>query len=1155
MFLLDRSLCWSASDLTAAAECEYALLRTLDYTLGRAEPIPAADDPLMEHVARLGDRHEAQILHEKEDAGQVVKVERVSYPLTQASLRAARQQTEAAFAAEPDVVFQAALFDGEFFGYADFVERTAQGWLVCDAKLARQAKPRALLQLGAYADQLRAMGLPTSPSTSLLLGSGERQDFPLTDVLPVFRERRDRFRQLMADHLDGNGVATWGAADISVCGRCPECQHAATVTEDVVLVAGVRMSQRRKLAECGISTVSDLASASSSVRPAGMAEVTFRRIRTQARLQLGQMQAASGSPLGYELLPDAADSLARLPSPSEGDVFFDFEGDPLYDEGDPRQVGLEYLWGEMDTAGAYRARWAHSSAQERGTFEEFVDWLLERLRQFPDMHVYHYAPYETTALKRLAMRYQTREEDLDDLLRAEVFVDLYATVRGSVAVGASSYSIKSLEPLYMGDELRSEAEEAVAEGAASVVAYHEYRAMREVDAEAAAGRLEALQEYNEYDCLSTLRLRDWLLDRAVEAGVRESARLAKPEPEPEDAEPDPLFDELMAIAGSQPRSARTPEQQAYAMLANSIDYYRRERKQFWWEHFERLQHPLSDWSGARDVFVVESAQVEQDWHLPTARSRNLRRWLRLVGDWGVGSKRLNKASTVYASPGPVPAMGPAGAPFVASDVEKVLLDERDPRRVTIVESVPSGQEHTLMPVALVPGRPPETGDIEQAIKEVCTGAAFAPVLPTGAALDVLVRRRPRLRTGASLPSSGDIGADLVAALLAMDDSYLAVQGPPGSGKTYTGSRVIKELVEEHHWRIGVVAQSHAAVENLLGALVKAGLDPGLVGKSKNSTPDPSWTALKDKAPERAKFLAEHSGTGCVLGGTAWTFSSEKSVARGELDLFVVDEAGQFSLAPTLGASVSTQRLLLLGDPQQLPQVSTGKHAEPVDESALGWLMGEHDTIPPEYGYFLDKSYRMHPHLCEKVSVLSYDGRLTSAPRASGRHLDGVQPGLAVVPVEHVDNRTESKEEADAVVDEVRSYLGRTWRDPDDGSSARPLAASDVLVVAPYNAQVALIRRVLDKAGLTDVRAGTVDKFQGQEAPIAIVSMTASSHGDVPRGMGFLLNRNRINVAVSRAQWRAVLIRSQALTTFMPTTADGLLELGAFVGLCSGSDGS
>ena len=447
--------------------------------------------------------------------------------------------------------------------------------------------------------------------------------------------------------------------------------------------------------------------------------------------------------------------------------------------------------------------------------------------------------------------------------------------------------------------------------------------------------------------------------------------------------------------------------------------------------------------------------------------------------------------------------------------------------------------------------PPKTDKLEEAIKEVGAAAAAAPALPERGVLDIVARRTPRLISGSPLPRGQSTVESVVAALTSMNASYVAIQGPPGTGKTYTGSHVVKELVEKHHWRIGVVAQSHAVVENMLAGIVKTKLDPTLVGKGKTESKSPTWTPLKNVP----KFLDEHVATGCVIGGTAWDFANDNTIARGTLDLLIVDEAGQFSLAPTLGASVAAKRLLLLGDPQQLPQVSQGTHAEPVDESALGWLMDGHDTIPTDLGYFLAESYRMHPALCAKVSTLSYDGRLRSALAAARRSLDGVEPGLHVAALDHTGNRTESVEEATEVVAQVRAFIGKMWTDPDDLTAPRLLGQADFLVVAPYNAQVAVIRSALQAASLGGVRVGTVDKFQGQEAPVAIVSMTASSYGDVPRGMGFLLSRNRTNVAASRAKWRAVIIRSESLTSFMPRSAQGVLELGAFIGLCQPTEES
>jgi uncharacterized protein len=1126
MFLIGDDLHWSASDLTAAAGCEYAVLRTLDGKLGWIdERVDLAKKPLDEHISRLGDAHEERLRQEYAASGRLLELAHIEGGYTAEKLAQARAATLEAFKNEPDMVFQAAFSDGEFFGYADFVERRDDGWSVLDAKLARSAKPKALLQLGAYADQLAALGLPLSATVGLLLGSGERIDFPVADVLPAFRERRARLRELLRTHRDDGTPVAWGDDRYVACGRCPECTAAAEKADDLILVAGLRMDQRRRLREAGITTIGELADSTD-------------KLSVQARLQWQRMQAGPDAPLTHELTPEAPKVLALLPAPSPGDLFFDFEGDPLYDEGDPARAGLEYLGGVLDTDEKYQPTWAHDRAEERAAFERFVDDLRERRTTYPDLHVYHYAPYETSALKRLAMRYQTREEELDELLRAEVFVDLYATVRGAVRASVPSYSIKKLEPLYMGDQLR--ADDAIQGGDASILEYQEFRMAREDDPATAEAKLAALADYNEYDCLSTLRLRDWLLECAVEAGVRDQivprTRAVEVEAEPE---PDPVFHALMERSG--------PDERAFRMLAYALDFHRRENKSFWWAHYERLGHQVAEWRD-RDVFVVESAVVEQDWTVPEGRSTNARRVLRLTGDWTPGSRPGRHAHVVYPAPGPSGTKGPESAPFCAAEGE-LALDPHDPRVVRVTESRKPGETYPDLPVALGPPPPPNTRVLADAIRELGEAAAAAPALPDQAALDLLARRRPRLRDGASLPQRSTTLDSVVAALTGMDDSYVAVQGPPGTGKSWTGARVVRQLVEQHGWRVGVVAQSHAVVEHLLGCIVEAGLAPALVGKKSNNAENPRWTDLNGGAAS-ARFLAEHAGTGCVLGGTAWTFAASSLVERQGLDLLVVDEAGQLSLASTLAASVAAKRLLLLGDPQQLPQVSQGTHAEPVDESALGWLMDGHDTIPPELGYFLADSWRMHPDLCAKVSVLSYDGRLASADAATRRSLDGVPPGLAVVRLDHTGNRSESPEEAAEVVAQVQAHLGATWTDPAEPSTPCPLTQEDFLVVAPYNAQVALIRRALDDAGLAGVRVGTVDKFQGQEAPVAIVSMTASSHGDVPRGMGFLLNRNRVNVAVSRAKWKAIVVRSEALTAFMPTSTKGVLELGAFVGLCT-----
>ena len=400
--------------------------------------------------------------------------------------------------------------------------------------------------------------------------------------------------------------------------------------------------------------------------------------------------------------------------------------------------------------------------------------------------------------------------------------------------------------------------------------------------------------------------------------------------------------------------------------------------------------------------------------------------------------------------------------------------------------------------------------------------------PDGLALDV---------TGCAHLFGGEAG--LVEAVESARGSYVAVQGPPGTGKTYVGSRAVKELLDRG-WTVGVTAQSHAVVENFLDQLIGVGVDPDRVGKEPKDPDGPHrWTTLGSS--EVHAFLAP----GRVLGGTAWTFAN---AAAQPVDLLVVDEAGQLSLAHLLGASALAETVLLLGDPQQLPQVSRGEHPQPIGDAALTWIAEGAPVLRAERGFFLDTSWRMHSALTRAVSELSYAGRLGAREEVTdARRLDGVEPGLHPWPVSHTGNAVSSPEEAAAVVEIVRSLLGRTWSTgPDD--PGRPLEPSDVIVVAPYNAQVATVREALDAAGLEGTTVGTVDKFQGREAAVAILTMAASSPQEVPRGLDFLLNRNRLNVSISRGQWAAYLVHSPALADALPTRPEDLPMIGAFLRL-------
>ena len=682
-----------------------------------------------------------------------------------------------------------------------------------------------------------------------------------------------------------------------------------------------------------------------------------------------------------------------------------------------------------------------------------------------------------------------------------------------------------------------------------------------------------------------------------------------------------LDERLQALERAKDAAHFTEDERTLAFALAATNYHRRERAPFWREHMRRLYEPVASWAGSRDCAVFESVQVISDWQKATVGSGQVRvlRAVALVGEGSALKVGRDKALYVmyeaahaparavdamdsqvntfrHANPGAyvprtVARVGFFGAHLLeAAPAEEPVSADGLARVVLVVEERirVKDEPHEALPVALAPAATVPTVALEQSLQDFARSvdASLPDVLPaseavgvegsageaiepaaggvSAAALDILYRRPPRLVAGGSLPAEADFsGEDLPmvravhAAVCALDSSYVAVQGPPGSGKTFLGSHVIASLVAAG-WRVGVVAQSHAVVENMLAAVVERGLFPAervakLAGTSQR--PDFPW-AEWSRATVQQRCAGDANGEGFVFGGTAWNFSNASLFEQASLDLLVVDEAGQFSLANTLAVARSARNLLLLGDPQQLPQVSSAPHPYPVDISTLSWLSGDAPTVDERFGYFLPVSWRMHPQLCAPVSRLSYGGRLASAPAAALRHLEGREPGLQVVPVSHRRCTVRSEVEAAEVVRLAQEFVGARW-DAGDGA-VRALTGDDIVVVAAYNAQVDTIVQHLERAGLRDaqghgVRVGTVDKFQGQQAPVTVVSLAASNAGASGRGAEFLLSPNRLNVAISRGQWCSVLVCSSTIHRFVPATAQQLAVLGDFMVLCNLSD--
>ncbi|MBV9321228.1 MAG: TM0106 family RecB-like putative nuclease, partial [Mycobacterium sp.] len=745
MFVTGDSIIYSASDLAAASQCEYALLRHFDARLGWAADV-TVDDDLLVRTAALGDEHEQRRLDQlrKEFGGEVAVIGRPAY--TVASLTAAAEATQRAIADGVPVVYQAAMFDGRFLGFADFLIREGERYQVADTKLARSAKVTALLQLAAYADTLARSGVSVAPEAELILGDGAVAHYRVDELVPVYRSQRARLQQLLDDHYAGGTPVRWEDEEVHACFRCPQCHEQVCATDDLLLVAGMRVSQRAKLLDAGISTAAELAERAEPVTD--LAPRILNKLTAQAKLQV--LERNTGIPRFEVADPQP---LALLPDPDEGDLFFDFEGDPLWTD-DGSQWGLEYLFGVLEAGpkGAFRPLWAHNRVEERKALTDFLALVAKRRKRHPNMHIYHYAAYEKTALLRLAGRYGVGEDDVDDLLRSGTLVDLYPIVRKAIRVGAQSFSLKALEPLFMGTELRSGDVTTAADSISQYARFCELRAESRCDE--AGTVLKEIEDYNHYDCRSTRALRDWLLMRAFECGITPLG--AQPVSDGDSVEPrDPVAVTLANFAGDAAVGDRSPEQAAVALVAAARGYHRREDKPFWWAHFDRLNYPIEEWADNTDVFIVNDASVTVDWHKPP-RARKPQRRLRLTGELARGELK----SAVFALYEPPAPAGMADNPDRRAAGHAEVVGANDPAvatEVVVLERTARGDStFDQLPFALTPGPPIGTTKLRDSIESTAADVAAAlPQLLRTAVFDILLRRPPRTRSGASLPRGAD----------------------------------------------------------------------------------------------------------------------------------------------------------------------------------------------------------------------------------------------------------------------------------------------------------------------------------------------------------------------------------------------------------------
>jgi predicted RecB family nuclease len=1108
---LDGKLIFSATDLSNFLACPHLTLLSRHTTLGGPKP-RQFPDPGLEVLRQRGLEHEQLFLAVLRDggAGRIADLTAIATePSREKRYQLHAKATADALHSGVDVVYQGFLFDGAWLGYPDFLRKVDQSsklgawsYEVVDTKLAREAKGGALLQILLYADLLERVQGVAPEFVHLALGGPEAPlvSFRVKHYAAYFRAIRKRFLEWVAAAPAQLPLAVEPVTHCDLCDWKDSCTKERRDVDHLSFVAGITRQQRRALVDGGITTLEALGDLDIAKAPRldDMTPAALTRIHSQARIQLeGRRQQKHI----HELLqPVVADQgFAALPQPSAGDLFLDLEGDPYAFE-----LGIEYLFGVVDVDGIYTGRWSLDRVTERQTFEWFMDLVTERLKQYPNLHVYHYAAYEPTALKRLAGRYDSRIDELDRLLREKVFVDLYRVVRQGLRASVESYSIKKMEAFY---QFERQVDLRQATGALA-----DFEAWLQLGGSRDSGGdlLQKIEGYNKDDCLSTLKLREWL------------ERLRGPEvprPTPPSAEPpEELTEKLREVRAVMARllegvpedpRERTAKQQGRWLLAQMLEYHRRENKSMWWRYFNWLDmnddELIADSSALGGLeYVGPAGQVKQS----------------LIHRYRFPDQEHQLGPGVESRD---PRTGKDAGDIIALDQAASTVDLKRGKKNT------APHPHSLIPYEYV------NDDVMRSsllgLGKLVSSLGFERATTGQSAVDLILARPPRVGQQPGKPLIGDGEPTLDAAIRLvgqLDRSVLPIQGPPGSGKTYTGARMI--LAELANGRkVGVTATSHKVISNLLKEVYDAATKAGTTVTGIQKADEDQWCqigAIEHVEDNAAILDALTSGRVHLAAGTAWLWSREDMA--GTLDVLFIDEAGQFSLANALAVAPAAKNLVLLGDPRQLQQPQQGLHPPGTDVSALDHLLAGKATIPDDRGLFLDQTWRLHPEICAFTSEIYYDDRLTSRAGLERQRVTGTAPatgsGLRWVPVEHVGSQNESPEEAATIASLIKGLLesGSTWTNV-KGEEKR-IELNDILVVAPYNAQVAAIEKALPPAA----RVGTVDKFQGQEAPIVIYSMASSSAEDAPRGMEFLYSPNRLNVATSRARCLVILVANGRL---------------------------
>jgi len=1092
MKLENNQLIFSPSDLANHISCKHLTKLNKMAALGEIKK-PIYKNRVLDMLRERGLNFEQAYLSQlKLDGKTIVEIK-------QDTLNAERE-TIAAMQSGVDVIYQARLVEsGEWGGWADFILKVNApsdlgnwSYEVLDTKLATETRAGTILQIALYSEKISTIQ-GKMPENMWVENPDGKWEYRVDDYISFVRLAKKRLFESIQNNLP---TYPEPIAHCNICNWWELCNKQRREDDHLGFVAGMGSGQIKEIKAHQITTLKQFSDWAMPVnfKPKKGAADTFKKLKEQARIQCEGREQMDNKYETLDIVPEKG--FNKLPEPSNFDIYLDLEGDPMVDPG-----GLEYLFGWY-CQDQYHSIWVNNEQEEKEAFETFISFALDSLSIDPSLHIYHYAPYETTAFKRMMCKYATREVEMDTFLRAGTFVDLYGVVRQSVRASVEKYSIKDLEKFF-GYEREMDLRVL-----SKFKAEYEFLLETNKLDSATQEMKDAIQLYNQDDCVSTQRLHLWLENLRTEL-IENGETITRPLVADGEAGKDtnmhlerikPIYEALLEGVSENAAERVSKVDKAKFVLANMLNWYRREKKSFWWEYFRLLELPP-------DELLEERASLSLLEY--TGNNERIRKSVIETYTFPYQESDIKNDDKIKNQNGDS-----------AGTIESVDYLRRE---VRIIKAMAKAGQH---PIAVFPFEDFPTTDKENAIvamaEWILENGFESELTNYRAGRDLLLKNRPR--TIANVVDTDNTLERSLDWALKLDESILSIQGPPGTGKSFTASNMIIGLVKAKK-KIGITALSHKVITGLLEKIQneadKGGIKINILQKvSPNNSEKYPWTFTADNASMIANMESAN-----VIAGTSFMWSTP--YYKNKVDYLFVDEAGQLALIDTLAISQSTKNIILLGDPQQLQQPQQGVHPEGTEVSALAHIIDGRQTISEEQGVFLKETWRMHPSICKLDSELFYKSKLNARPGLENQVILGNTlfrgSGFFYTLVNHNGNTNSSEEEVDIIKKIVHELTKGDviWHNAENIESV--VTKNDIKIISPYNAQVQLLTEQI-----SDVAIGTVDKFQGQEAPVIIYSVATSSPEDAPRGMDFLYSPNRFNVAVSRARGIFIMVSNASI---------------------------